>query len=51
MPDFTYRAPDGATLAARALPGLVVIAGWLMLAGALLAFATCRLGRRLGGGR
>ncbi|WP_285019113.1 DUF3526 domain-containing protein [Novosphingobium sp. fls2-241-R2A-195] len=46
MPDFTYRAPDGATLAARALPGLVVIAGWLMLAGALLAFATCRLGER-----
>lgn len=44
IPDFTYRAADGATLAARALPGLVVIAGWLALAGASLAFATRRLG-------
>ncbi|EQB17119.1 ABC transporter permease [Novosphingobium lindaniclasticum] len=46
MPDFTYRAPDGATLAARALPGLIVVAGWLALARVLLAFATRRLGER-----
>ncbi|AXB79008.1 DUF3526 domain-containing protein [Novosphingobium sp. P6W] len=46
MPDFTYRAPDGATLAGSALPGLVVVSGWLVLAGALLAVATGRLGER-----
>lgn len=46
MPDFTYRPPDGATLAARALPGLIVVAGWLALARVLLAFATRRLGER-----
>jgi ABC-2 type transport system permease protein len=46
MPDFLYRAPDGAMLAARAVPGLLVVAGWLALAGVLLAFATCRLGER-----
>ncbi|MEE4450824.1 ABC transporter permease [Novosphingobium resinovorum] len=46
MPDFTYHAPGGAALAARALPGLVVILGWLGLAGALLAFATRRMGAR-----
>lgn len=46
MPDFTYRAPDGAALAARALPGLAVVLGWLGLAAVLLAFATRRLGER-----
>ncbi|MGF7155882.1 ABC transporter permease [Novosphingobium gossypii] len=46
MPDFAYRAPDGATLAARALPGLGVVLGWLAVAGVLLAFATRRLGER-----
>lgn len=48
MPDFSYRAPDGATLAAHALPGLAVVTGWLGLAGVLLFFATCRLGRHPG---
>jgi ABC-2 type transport system permease protein len=46
MPDFTYRAPEGATLAAHALPGLAVLAGWLAVAGVLLAFATRRLGEK-----
>jgi ABC-2 type transport system permease protein len=46
MPDFAYRAPDGATLAARSLPGLAVILGWLVFAGASLAIATRRLGER-----
>ncbi|WP_313439048.1 DUF3526 domain-containing protein [Novosphingobium sp.] len=46
MPDFTYRPPDGATLARRALPDLAVVVGWLAFAAALLAFATRRLGER-----
>ncbi|EJL31865.1 DUF3526 domain-containing protein [Novosphingobium sp. AP12] len=46
MPDFTYHAPGGTALAARALPGLFVILGWLGLAAALLAFATRRMGER-----
>lgn len=46
MPDFTYHAADGATLAARALPGLMVVLCWLLLVAVLLAFATRRLGER-----
>lgn len=44
MPDFTYRAPDGATLARAALPGLLVVFGWLAFATILLWRATRRLG-------
>lgn len=44
MPDFAYRAPDGATLAADALPGLLVILVWLVAAGGLLWRAARRLG-------
>lgn len=44
MPDFAYRAPDGATLAAGALPGLLVILVWLVAAGGLLWRAVRRLG-------
>ena len=44
MPDFHFTAPDGATLARAALPGLVVLGGWLVVALGLLAFATRRLG-------
>nr|WP_086491012.1 DUF3526 domain-containing protein [Novosphingobium panipatense] len=46
MPDFTYKAPTGATLAGRALPGLAIVLGWLAAAAALLALATRRLGER-----
>lgn len=46
MPDFAYRAPAGATLAAGALPGLLIVLGWLGVAGVLLARATRRLGDR-----
>ncbi|HEX7877626.1 MAG TPA: DUF3526 domain-containing protein [Sphingobium sp.] len=47
MPDFTFRPPDGATLAGAALPGLAILLGWLGLALLLLAGAA----RRLGAGR
>ncbi len=47
MPDFTYQAPSGATLAAGALPGLAIVLGWLAIAAALLA----RAARKLGEGR
>lgn len=47
IPDFTYQAPSGGALAAGALPGLVVIMGWLAVAMLLLA----RASRRLGEGR
>lgn len=46
MPDFRFNAPDGATLATAALPGLAVVTGWLVLAVALLGLATRRLGAR-----
>lgn len=46
MPDFRFAAPDAATLAGSALPGLAVLLGWLALAAALLAAATRRLGAR-----
>ena len=46
MPDFTYTAPSGATLAAGAVPGLAIVIGWLVLAAVLLALATRRLGAR-----
>ena len=44
MPDFTYRAPSGAALAAGALPGLAIVLGWLVIAGLLLVRASRRLG-------
>jgi len=46
MPDFSFIASDGATLAVAALPGLAVIAAWLVGAALLLALATRRLGAR-----
>lgn len=46
MPDFAFRAPDGATLARAALPGLAILIGWLGLAALLLAMAAKRLGAR-----
>jgi ABC-2 type transport system permease protein len=44
MPDFAYVAPDGRTLASRALPGLGIVLAWLAAAGLLLRRATRRLG-------
>jgi ABC-2 type transport system permease protein len=44
MPDFTYQAPSGGTLAGAAVPGLLIVLAWLALAGVLLARATRRLG-------
>ncbi len=44
MPDFTYRAPTGAALAAGALPGLAILLAWLGIAAFLLARASRRLG-------
>lgn len=46
MPDFTFVAPNGATLAKGALPGLMIVLGWLMVAALLLVLATRRLGER-----
>lgn len=46
MPDFTYRGPSGAMLAAGALPGLLIVLAGLGLAGLLLARTTRRLGGR-----
>lgn len=46
MPEFAFAAPDGATLARAALPGLAVVLGWLGVGAALLALATRRLGAR-----
>jgi ABC-2 type transport system permease protein len=46
VPDFRFVAPDGATLAAAALPGLGVVLGWLVLAIAALGLAARRLGAR-----
>ncbi|GGC12452.1 ABC transporter permease [Novosphingobium endophyticum] len=46
MPDFTFRQPDGLTLAAAALPSLGVLILWLIAAGGGLLFATRRLGAR-----
>ncbi|MBB4858700.1 ABC-2 type transport system permease protein [Novosphingobium chloroacetimidivorans] len=45
-PDFRFVAPDGATLAGAALPGLAVVLGWLVLALAALGLVTRRLGAR-----
>jgi ABC-2 type transport system permease protein len=44
MPDFAYRPPGGATLAAAALPGLAIVLAWLAFAGLLLWRTTRRLG-------
>lgn len=46
MPDFTFRQPDGSSLAAAALPGLAVLIFWLALAAGALALVTRRLGAR-----
>jgi ABC-2 type transport system permease protein len=46
MPTFAFEAPDGATLARGAVPGLVIVLGWLAVAAALLMLATRQLGAR-----
>lgn len=46
IPPFTFEAPTGATLAAAALPGLAMVAAWLMAALGGLALVTRRLGAR-----
>lgn len=46
MPEFAYRAPGGGALAGAALPGLLIVLGWLAAAGGLLVLATRRLGAR-----
>ncbi|KAK0339482.1 hypothetical protein LTR94_034337, partial [Friedmanniomyces endolithicus] len=46
IPDFRFVAPSGAMLARGALPGLTLLALWLVVAVALLALATRRLGAR-----
>lgn len=46
LPDFHYRAPSGAELAAGALPGLAVVLVWLVAAGGALAMVARRLGDR-----
>jgi ABC-2 type transport system permease protein len=46
IPDFTYQAPDGAALTARALPGLGIVLAWLVLASLMLWRATRRLGAK-----
>jgi ABC-2 type transport system permease protein len=44
MPDFRFVAPGGRTLALAAMPGLMLLLGWLAVAMALLAVVTRRLG-------
>lgn len=46
VPDFRFVAPDGATLARAALPGLALLSLWIVVAIALLGLATRRLGAR-----
>jgi ABC-2 type transport system permease protein len=46
MPAFVFAAPDGATLARGAVPGLVIVLGWLAVAARLLMLATRQLGAR-----
>ncbi|USU11532.1 DUF3526 domain-containing protein [Sphingomonadaceae bacterium OTU29THOMA1] len=46
MPDFRFVAPTGTALATAALPGLAIVIGWLVIALALLAIVTRRLGER-----
>ena len=46
MPPFAFHAPDGATLARSALPGLAVVIGWLIAAVLVLTIATRRMGAR-----
>ncbi|WP_375194989.1 ABC transporter permease [Sphingobium sp.] len=46
LPGFRFRLPDDTSLAAAALPGLLVLAGWLAVATAALVFITRRLGVR-----
>jgi ABC-2 type transport system permease protein len=47
MPDFRFAPPSGSALAGKALPGLMILFGWMAGALVLLAFAS----RRLGAGR
>jgi ABC-2 type transport system permease protein len=44
MPEFSFRQPDGTSLARAALPGLAVVLAWLAAATALLLLASRRLG-------
>ncbi|MDG6077715.1 DUF3526 domain-containing protein [Erythrobacter litoralis] len=44
MPDFGFRPATSAELARAAVPGLLMLVGWLVLAGLALASATRRLG-------
>jgi len=46
VPEFDYRPATASELALGALPGLLVILGWLGLSGLLLIMATRRLGDR-----
>lgn len=46
MPEFTYRPASAAALIRAALPGLIVVMGWLALSGVLLVSAARRLGDR-----
>lgn len=46
MPDFTFANPNGAAVAAGALPQLLVLLAWLVGIGVMLILATRRLGAR-----
>jgi len=46
IPRFAFQAPSGSDLAKGALPGLAILAGWLVAAMAALGWATRRLGAR-----
>lgn len=46
MPEFSYRPASPSDLTRAALPGLLVILGWLGLATLLLSMAARRLGDR-----
>jgi ABC-2 type transport system permease protein len=46
MPEFAFVQPDAATLVRASLPGLAIVAGWLVLAMGALALATRRLGAK-----
>jgi len=46
IPEFAFVPPDAATLMRASLPGLTIILGWLVVAGAALAWATRRLGAK-----
>jgi ABC-2 type transport system permease protein len=46
MPEFRFVLPTASILASAALPGLAIVLGWLLVALAMLAHATRRLGAR-----